>query len=471
MLTLTWWPLARDCLFYVVDLIVLYIFFRDQKIELYESLVLMGLYFVYVAFMSYNNRVERWVKISILGVKESDFERLKNEDTLRKEMDRAASMAAEKAEKADTGSAGAGGVRALRRINSGAHSDDGSVASTSQSVRNLSKKLRQESVKNSLAVLDAMDSRPSSPGTLAVEPPRVVASPGGVSVHGSGFKPGGLNKVHAELFSIGKSDSTALRKAAVERAQRTLVAVANAEEADDEGIDLSWPDDKYGRAYFVIAAPLMFLLAFTIPNVKKKKYLWPLVFSESILYIGFFSYFMVWWATSVGAVAGISDVVMGYTFLAAGTSVPDLMSRYACKAFPNPSDCLPIRPTDTFFRSFQRDRGATGLGGHGRLKQHRLEHLRHNLRVTLPVDHLEPFQQLRGVPREFRFPGVLPDLADNNARRRRVHHRPARLDDDQNPGCRDGGFVRRVPNPRVTQRGGGDSRVLISGWTRSITRV
>jgi len=270
--------------------------------------------------------VERWVKISILGVKESDFERLKNEDTLRKEMDRAASMAAEKAEKADTGSAGAGGVRALRRINSGAHSDDGSVASTSQSVRNLSKKLRQESVKNSLSVLDAMDSRPSSPGTLAVEPPHVVASPGGVSVHGSGFKPGGLNKVHAELFSIGKSDSTALRKAAVERAQRTLVAVANAEEADDEGIDLSWPDDKYGRAYFVIAAPLMFLLAFTIPNVKKKKYLWPLVFSESILYIGFFSYFMVWWATSVGAVAGISDVVMGYTFLAAGTSVPDLMS-------------------------------------------------------------------------------------------------------------------------------------------------
>ena len=35
---------------------------------------------------------------------------------------------------------------------------------------------------------------------------------------------------------------------------------------------------------------------------------------------------MVWWATSVGAVVGISDVVMGYTFLAAGTSVPDLMS-------------------------------------------------------------------------------------------------------------------------------------------------
>ena len=70
----------------------------------------------------------------------------------------------------------------------------------------------------------------------------------------------------------------------------------------------------------------MFLLAYTIPNCKKNQTMWPVVFVESIVYIGFFSYFMVWWATSVGAVAGISDVVMGYTFLAAGTSVPDLMS-------------------------------------------------------------------------------------------------------------------------------------------------
>jgi len=70
----------------------------------------------------------------------------------------------------------------------------------------------------------------------------------------------------------------------------------------------------------------MFGLAYSIPNCKKKEHLWPVVFIESILYIGFFSYFMVWWATSIGAVVGISDEVMGYTFLAAGTSVPDLMS-------------------------------------------------------------------------------------------------------------------------------------------------
>ena len=95
---------------------------------------------------------------------------------------------------------------------------------------------------------------------------------------------------------------------------------------DDGGIDLDWPDELSGKIYFVLLCPIMFGLAYTIPNCKKKEHLWPVVFIESILYIGFFSYFMVWWATSIGAVVGISDEVMGYTFLAAGTSVPDLMS-------------------------------------------------------------------------------------------------------------------------------------------------
>merc|ERR1712080_561862 len=35
---------------------------------------------------------------------------------------------------------------------------------------------------------------------------------------------------------------------------------------------------------------------------------------------------MVWWATIFGKVVGISDAVMGLTILAAGTSVPDLLT-------------------------------------------------------------------------------------------------------------------------------------------------
>ena len=46
----------------------------------------------------------------------------------------------------------------------------------------------------------------------------------------------------------------------------------------------------------------------------------------AIAWIGVFSYIMVWMATSIGVVAGIPSVVMGLTFLAAGTSIPDLLT-------------------------------------------------------------------------------------------------------------------------------------------------
>merc|ERR1712154_486348 len=35
---------------------------------------------------------------------------------------------------------------------------------------------------------------------------------------------------------------------------------------------------------------------------------------------------MVWWATTIGRILGIPDGIMGLTVLAAGTSVPDLLT-------------------------------------------------------------------------------------------------------------------------------------------------
>jgi hypothetical protein len=63
---------------------------------------------------------------------------------------------------------------------------------------------------------------------------------------------------------------------------------------------------------------------YTLPCCRKKYF--ALTFAMSILWIMVFSYLMVWWATVVGKIVGISDAVMGLTFLAAGTSVPDLIT-------------------------------------------------------------------------------------------------------------------------------------------------
>merc|ERR1719259_1005777 len=77
-----------------------------------------------------------------------------------------------------------------------------------------------------------------------------------------------------------------------------------------------------------LSLPLMVPMWITIPDPqdKNRAKFFPIAFVMSILWIAAFSYFMVWWATLTGETLGISDAVMGLTFLAAGTSVPDLIT-------------------------------------------------------------------------------------------------------------------------------------------------
>merc|ERR1712178_111982 len=50
-LCLTWWPLARDCVYYSISLCTLAGFFYDSKIDWYEALILFLMYFGYVLVM------------------------------------------------------------------------------------------------------------------------------------------------------------------------------------------------------------------------------------------------------------------------------------------------------------------------------------------------------------------------------------------------------------------------------------
>ena len=60
VLVLTWWPLARDVSYYSLSLILVVVFFgaiSRCQIEWWEALILLLLYFVYCAFMKFNQRV------------------------------------------------------------------------------------------------------------------------------------------------------------------------------------------------------------------------------------------------------------------------------------------------------------------------------------------------------------------------------------------------------------------------------
>nr|XP_045620821.1 sodium/potassium/calcium exchanger Nckx30C-like [Procambarus clarkii] len=109
-------------------------------------------------------------------------------------------------------------------------------------------------------------------------------------------------------------------------------SVANNGDADDEDapkpIDLRWPDTCRKRITYIIVAPLIIPLWITLPDTRtpRGKRFFFITFFGSIIWIAAFSYLMVWWASLVGEVINIPPEVMGLTILAAGTSVPDLIT-------------------------------------------------------------------------------------------------------------------------------------------------
>ncbi|KAI1286170.1 Sodium/potassium/calcium exchanger 3 [Halotydeus destructor] len=69
--------------------------------------------------------------------------------------------------------------------------------------------------------------------------------------------------------------------------------------------------------------PLHAALHYTIPDCRKKPMLFMVTFLASVLWTAIFSYVMVWMVVLIGFTFGIPDSIMGITFLAAGTSIPD----------------------------------------------------------------------------------------------------------------------------------------------------
>ncbi|KAE8750426.1 hypothetical protein FOCC_FOCC002720, partial [Frankliniella occidentalis] len=106
-------------------------------------------------------------------------------------------------------------------------------------------------------------------------------------------------------------------------------AMADGDEQEaPEALDMSWPDSNRKRITYVLVAPIIFPLWLTLPDTRTPggKRFFPVTFIGSICWIAAYSYLMVWWANLVGDTARIPPEVMGLTFLAAGTSIPDLIT-------------------------------------------------------------------------------------------------------------------------------------------------
>jgi Ca2+/Na+ antiporter len=105
------------------------------------------------------------------------------------------------------------------------------------------------------------------------------------------------------------------------------------EEVEEENQPLSimhpGPDgDLRDWLWYVLVFPILLCLVFTIPDVRREQHRNKFVFTFviAIVWIALFTWVMVWFAINIAETAGIEEHIMGLTILAAGTSVPDLLT-------------------------------------------------------------------------------------------------------------------------------------------------
>ncbi|XP_036743813.2 sodium/potassium/calcium exchanger 2 isoform X2 [Manis pentadactyla] len=312
ILNLTWWPLFRDVSFYIIDLIMLIIFFLDNVIVWWESLLLLTAYFGYVVFMKFNVQVERWVKQMI------------NRN---------------KVVKVTTPEAQA---KAKPRLQRG-----GSSASLHNSL------MRNSIFQLMIHTLDPLAEELGSYGKLKYydtmteegrfrEKASILhkIAKKKCQVDENERQNGAAN--HVEKIELPNSTSMEVEMTPPSDASEPVqngnlshsIEAAEAqttetgEDEEDQPLSLAWPSNARKQVTFLIVLPIVFPLWMTLPDVRKptSRKFFPITFFGSITWIAIFSYLMVWWAHQVGETIGISEEIMGLTILAAGTSIPDLIT-------------------------------------------------------------------------------------------------------------------------------------------------
>ena len=156
---------------------------------------------------------------------------------------------------------------------------------------------------------------------LVTQMQRKVESPAG----GLELGAGGMRGLQQILGTSNQVEQVTAAPAEVEEKEE------KEEEEEEEWVSPVWSGMRGRPASKVLCAlslPLTLAMAASVPDPRRPGWraAYPLTFLMSLVWITVFSYCMVWWATMVCTVTGLSEATMAITFLAAGTSVPDLIS-------------------------------------------------------------------------------------------------------------------------------------------------
>ncbi|XP_023414122.2 sodium/potassium/calcium exchanger 1 [Loxodonta africana] len=435
ILNLTWWPLFRDVTFYILDLMMLILFFLDSFIAWWESLLLLSAYALYVFTMKWNKQLEVWVKeqlsrrpmgkVMALGdlskpgngavavdepqdikklklpsvltrgsssaslhnstirttiyqlmihslepLGEAHLSKDKEEENLNQEARAKSQIKAEsKPEEEESGELpGVTPTPAPAPDISGDQEDDpdsqeGDVAEA-KSTGEMTGGEVEAPGEGETGEQSGGETQLEGEGEVEAEGKGDNEGEGEVEAEGKGDDEGegeveaegkGDNEGEGEIQAGGEDgemkgdegeaegqESNAENQGDEKGAEGDEGGDGDDSESDEEEeeeeeeegekneepLSLEWPKTWQKQAFYLFLLPIVLPLWLTVPDVRRleSRKFFVLTFLGSIMWIAMFSYLMVWWAHQVGETVGISEEIMGLTILAAGTSIPDLIT-------------------------------------------------------------------------------------------------------------------------------------------------
>jgi len=382
-LDLTWWPLARDCTYYCFSILVLTICILDQKIDWYEAVLLLGLYVIYVLIMANNQRLHKKVAYHIdhhdLGNRPKICQVVaKIMDTNLVEMFIYAVIILNLVvtvgypdepipdfinlvcaliyilefliKNFGLGFVGywldpmnaLDGVLVVLIIVELIISSGGDIGGAARSVRSarLFRFFRVIRVLRMIRLYKAFYTpkqdayTQTTPrlqaGTAEEQFAEPVVVVGSTEFSSAAVEPTTNTAGGAKVVPANDDETPADEKKEGE-------GEGGGEEGEDDDDDdgpydpFEVPDSMIEKFIWFTSMPMIICMYMVIPDCNRpgRENWWPLSFVGCITTIAILAYVMVWMATLFGKVANIPDPVMGLTFLAAGTSIPDALSSLA----------------------------------------------------------------------------------------------------------------------------------------------
>lgn len=273
---LEWYPIVRDCLLYVASVSVLAVCIADSTVHWYEAASLLLLFCVYVLVMHYNPQLKS------LAVAQVD--------------DIVAYIKSEKSaerpgkSKAPADPAAATGASAVSE-----------VAAPLLSTNHVS----QSPIKSTAAVVP----RSGSQARLGVD------TENGYDDVSGGTRPLMRPDRHTQVVAVeinGEAEVDFVKPQASSEAQSCT------DKPSSRGC--------LSRTWCLVTLPASLLFRVTVPDCRRWPRMFPLTFIMAVVWIGLLSYLCAWMVTVIGYTLNIPDSVSGLTILAAGISVPEIIT-------------------------------------------------------------------------------------------------------------------------------------------------